>query len=262
MSTTRVYNRKAPAALPAYRMISRITPTLPPVYDGRKYCGMIKDQGAEGSCTGHTGAEAGEWIFRAYLGKAPTFSPQYTYAKELIAQGSFPNDVGSDGVTLCNTLIVNGLCEESVYPYIAGQIAQPTPEQDANAALHRMGAYHGLTGSSVALSVLGDPTPWPVEIGFTVYESFESPALENTGIMPLPGPGEKVLGGHETLIIGYDVGYLPSLRPYNCPPAVLVQNSWGGGWGWNGSGDFWMPIPILDATDTDLKIAHSGHPWK
>jgi C1A family cysteine protease len=123
-----------------------------------------------------------------------------------------------------------------------------------------MGAYHGLTGSQVALSVLGDPVPWPVEIGFDVYDSFESDQTAETGVMPVPTSGESLLGGHEVLLVGYDVGPTPNLRPNGCLPSVLVQNSWGIGWAL--SGFFWMPLEILDKPDTDLKIVHSGSPWK
>lgn len=255
----RSYGRNVPPALPKSRMLSRVTPNLPPAVDLRTSCGPIKDQGSEGSCTAHAGTSAAEWIYRRYLKGAPVFSPQYTYAQELIAQGNFPADEGSDGVTLCNTLIAKGCCPLEDYPYVAGSILAPTPAQEAAAAMYRMGAYHGLAGGAVALSVLGDPEPWPVEVGFTVYASFESNEVANTGVYQ-PGDGEEVLGGHEVLAVGYDVGDTPTLRPAGCPPAVLIQNSWGAGWGLDGF--FWMALSVCDASDTDLKICHAGGPWK
>lgn len=259
-SAGRRYGRKTPLPLPAHRMLTAVNPNLPSVVDLREWCGPLKDQSDEGSCTAHAGTSANEWIHRKYLRSTPIFSPQYTYAKELLLQGNFPTDEGSDGVTLCNTMIVSGCCEESLYPYVAGQILMPTADQDTNAAGYRLGAYHGLAGSAVALSVLGDPTPWPVEIGFTVYESFEGSATASTGVMSLPAPGESILGGHEVLAVGYDIGDTPSIRPADCPPAFLIQNSWGASWG--DKGFFWMPLAIADAGDTDLKIAHAGAPWK
>src|ERR1700675_1316605 len=173
----RKYGRGTPAALPAHRMFSRVAPNLPPVVDLRPSCGPVKDQKNLGSCTGHAFASAMEWIFRRYLKQQPVFSPLYIYAKELIADGNFPSDDGSNGVTGCNVSITNGCCEDSLYPDASQEILKPTAEQDANALQYRMGAYHGLTGSQVALSVIGDPVPWPVEIGFTVYDSFETPAV-------------------------------------------------------------------------------------
>jgi C1A family cysteine protease len=122
-----------------------------------------------------------------------------------------------------------------------------------------MGAYHGLSGSGTALSVIGDPTPWPVEIGFTVYDSFESDEVAKTGVMPMPLASESVLGGHEVLMVGYDVGATPTLRPAGSLPSALIQNSWGADWGIDGC--FWMPIALLDSPDTDSKIVHAGHPW-
>lgn len=256
---TRRYGRNVPAPLPVHRMLTRVSAILPPVVDLRPSCGPIKDQGQEGSCTGHTGSSAMEWIFRKYLNQQPVLSPQYFYAQELIHDGNFPNDSGSNGVSLCETAIFKGCCEASVYPYVAGQIARPSIEQDQNASKYRMGAYHGLSGSNALLSVLGDHVPWPVAIGFSVYESFESEETAKTGVMPLPSPSERLLGGHEVLAVGYDVGEAPTLRPADCQKAVLIQNSWSSNWGQ--AGYFWMPLEIIDRPDTDCKIVHSGHPW-
>jgi hypothetical protein len=240
-------------------MLTMVATNIPPVADTRDSCSPIKDQGSEGSCTAHAGTSANEWIHRRYLGnKTVVFSPQYTYAKELIANGVFPQDNGSDGTTLCSTLIANGCCELDKFPYIPGTITLPTAEQDANAALYSLGAFHGLVSSQVVLSILGDKTPWPVAIGFDVLESFESNQVAQTGIYN-PQAGERSLGGHEVLIVGYDVGVVPTLRPKDCPSAVLIQNSWGVGWGLQGF--FWMVLSILDSSDTDLKIVHSGKPW-
>lgn len=258
----RRYDRSQPAPLPLHRMLRRrLQSSFPMAVDLLASCGPVKDQGNEGACTAHAGASSNEWIHRRYLLKSPIFSPQYTYARELLAQGNFPEDSGSDGVTLCNTLIANGCCELSEYLYVPGQILKPTPAQDTNAAGFRLGAYHGIADSNTALSVLGDPTPWPVLIGFTVYPSFESDETAETGIMLMPKPGETPLGGHEVVdCCGYDVGQIPTLRPAKCPPALLIQNSWGSNWGINGR--VWMPIPVLDLPDTDMKIAHSGEPWR
>lgn len=254
------FDRKIPAPLPSHMMLDRAT-ILQTVVDLRQWNGPLKNQGNEGACTGHAGTEGGEWIYRKYYSKNPIFSPQYTYAKELQAQGSFPNDVGSDGTTLCEVIIANGFCELSAFPYVAGQIIAPDADQDADAAKWKIvGAYHGLNGSQTALSVITDSTPWCVEMGFTVYESFES-STGDTGIYN-PFPGEATLGGHEVLIVGCDIGTTPTLRPVGCPPAVLVMNSWGTGWGWEGSGYFWAVLSVLDDPQTDLKVFHAGKPWK
>jgi hypothetical protein len=246
-------------------MLTRATPLLLPVVDLRKWDGPIKNQNSLGSCTGHAFAETGEHIFRKYYGKQPIFSPLYTYALELIADGNFPNDAGSDGTTGCEVVVANGYCEDALYPDAGQNIITPTAAMNANAALWRLtglggnGAYHGLTGSQVALSVLGDPVPWPVCMGFTVMASFESATVAETGVY-LPQPDEQMVGGHEVKASGYDIGTMATLRPFNCPPAVLFQNSWGADWGLNGY--FWCPLSVLDDPNSDLKIIHSGGIWK
>jgi hypothetical protein len=239
-------------------MLTRAAPNLPATVDLRSWDGLVKDQGSLGSCTGHAFAESAEWIWRRYFGQSPILSPLYVYAKELIADGNFPADDGSDGTTGCNVMIASGACEDALYPDASQTIQAPTAAMDANARQYQLGAYHGVGGSAVALSVLGDPVPWPVQMGFTVYASFESDAVASTGVYS-PQPGEGVVGGHEVKASGYDVGAEPTLRPAGCPPAVLFQNSWGSGWGL--AGYFWCPLAVLDDPETDLKIVHSGKPW-
>ena len=254
------YDRIIPPPLPQHMMLTAAKPALPAAVDLCLSAGPIKDQGSEGSCTGHAFSSAIEWIFRRWLSKQPILSPQFFYAEELIADGDFPHDDGSSGLTGCRVATSKGCCELALYPYQAGKILRPTAAQLTNAHKYLMGAYHGIAGSQVALSVLGDPVPWPIEIGFTVYESFESSEVARTGVMPLPKPGERVLGGHEVAGTGgYDIGLTPTLRPKGCPPAILIQNSWGTEWGLKGW--FWMPLPVLDAPDTDIKIIHTGKPW-
>jgi C1A family cysteine protease len=73
--------------------------------------------------------------------------------------------------------------------------------------------------------------------GFTVYESFEAAEVAQSGIMPMPSRDERMVGGHEVLLVGYlkeEVNY------------GLVRNSWGDGWGM--AGYFLMPWTyLLDA---------------
>jgi hypothetical protein len=257
----RRYGRHIPKPLPPHRMLKRgWQPTYPPYVDLRKFCGPVKNQGSEGFCTANAGASIDEWINRAYLKRQPILSAQFLYVRELLAQGNFPNDDGSDGDTLCRVLCWKGCCEESLYPSIPGEILMTTLEQEENARNYELGAYHGLADSTTAVSVLADPTPWPFAIGFPVYSSFESEQTAKTGVMPIPGPNEELMGGHEVGGYGYDIGEVPYLRPSGCPAAILCLNSWSEQWG--DQGFFWMPIPILDRPDVDMRIVHHGFPWK
>lgn len=81
---------------------------------------------------------------------------------------------------------------------------------------------------------------FPVNFGFRVFSYMESQEMAQTGVLRLPQQGEEQLGGHAVDIIGYD----------DSRKAVLVANSWGGNpdgqpWGFEGSGNFWMPYEYV-----------------
>jgi C1A family cysteine protease len=62
--------------------------------------------------------------------------------------------------------------------------------------------------------------------------------VARAGVVPLPGPREKVLGGHAVLAVGYD----------DAKQCFIVRNSWGTKWG--DKGHCYMPYAYL--TDSDL----------
>jgi C1A family cysteine protease len=69
--------------------------------------------------------------------------------------------------------------------------------------------------------------------GFTVYDGFESDEVAKTGVLNLPTRGEKNLGGHAVMAVGYDLA----------AKRITVRNSWGAAWGQ--SGYFTMPFDYL-----------------
>jgi hypothetical protein len=177
-----------------YRASPRAEP-VPQQVDLREWGGPIKDQGEEGSCTGHAYSSAREWIARKYEKTSPILSPQCLYVEELIADGCFSEDAGAMPRTGCQVLTAKGCCEASLYPYVAGKFTVPTAVQALNALKYKTGAYHRVGDLSDFLRCLADQTPWPVTVGFTVYESFMSQQVTDTGIMPIPKPGEQEQGG-------------------------------------------------------------------
>jgi C1A family cysteine protease len=75
---------------------------------------------------------------------------------------------------------------------------------------------------------------FPFVFGFAVYESFESSSVRRTGVLDLPKPEERMIGGHAVMAVGYS---LPDQR-------MLVRNSWGTRWGKQGY--FTMPFRYLE----------------
>ncbi|MES1220344.1 MAG: C1 family peptidase, partial [Bacteroidota bacterium] len=74
---------------------------------------------------------------------------------------------------------------------------------------------------------------YPFVFGFTVYESFMTPQVAKSGVMPMPKASEEVVGGHAVTAAGFD----------DKKQAFWVRNSWGTGWG--KSGYFWMPYAYI-----------------
>src|SRR5437763_1048873 len=90
-----------------------------------------------------------------------------------------------------------------------------------------LGVYNqGELGSCLA-------SGYPFVFGFSVYESFESPRVAATGVVNLPRIGERVLGGHAVVAVGYD----------QKTSRFTVRNSWGARWGKDGY--FTMPFQYL-----------------
>ena len=115
-----------------YRASPRAEP-VPQHVDLREWGGPIKDQGEEGSCTGHAFSSAREWMARKYERSSPILSPQCLYVEELLADGSFPKDEGARPRTGCQVLTAKGCCEAALYPYVVGQLTTPTAAQTENA---------------------------------------------------------------------------------------------------------------------------------
>jgi C1A family cysteine protease len=74
---------------------------------------------------------------------------------------------------------------------------------------------------------------YPFLFGFTVYEGFESDAVEASGVVSMPEPSEAALGGHAVSAVGYD----------DASQRFLVRNSWSANWGMQGY--FTIPYAYL-----------------
>lgn len=189
----------------------------------------IYDQGDLGSCTANGTAAAFDFE-RAKQGLA-FMSPSRLaiYYGERVIEGDVSDDSGAqirDGIKVT----LGGVGPESLWPYDVSKFAdKPSDAYYAEAVKHKTMTYSRVTQLSYyfkhCIAILGRP----IVFGFTVYESFESDAVATSGVMPMPGSREKVLGGHCVCVVGYDDGR----------GAFLCRNSWGTGWGL--AGYFWMP---------------------
>lgn len=201
----------------------------------------VYDQGRLGSCTANALGSAFEY---AQINQnLEDFIPSrlFIYYNERDIEGTIKYDSGaalSDGIKSLTDL---GVCPETIWPYDISKFAEkPSLMSYMNASTHQV-----MASRRVPITIDGFKTMinmgYPVSFGFTVYNSFETQEVANTGIMPMPGPNEKPIGGHAVLCIGYD-DTMKSADGKNVG-FLLVRNSWSESWG--KKGNFYMPYAYI-----------------
>jgi hypothetical protein len=96
-----------------------------------------------------------------------------------------------DGI---KTLAKQGACTEKRWPYNITQFTKnPILACYKEAVSYLITSYRRIDTVDEMRSCLADG--FPFVLGFTVYESFESRDVAKTGVVSMPGPNEKVMGG-------------------------------------------------------------------
>jgi C1A family cysteine protease len=229
-------------SLPDHRDLLADTTGLTPLpeVDPRDKMPEVFDQGQLGSCTANAVGAALE--YDAMLDGAPAATPSrlFIYYCERQLEGSLGQGdtgaMGRDGFKAARTF---GTAPETDWPYDITKYADDPPQRAwSDAAAHKMTKHYKSVPRSINQFKLVLSNQQTIAFGFSVYESFESPEVASTGIVPMPTPDEKQMGGHEVLAVGYLADQ---------PNYVLVRNSWGSSWGIGGY--FLMPWQYLLSTD-------------
>ena len=221
-----------------YAAPERVLASLPTSVDLRPDLPPVYDQGQLGSCTAN--AIGAAFQFQQRREQLADFMPSrlFVYYTERVIEGTVDEDSGAmirDGIKSVHKL---GVCDEKIWDYdIARFTEKPPAEAYTQASEHQATVYrrvlpvlHQLQGC------LASGTPFV--FGFSVYDSFESREVAKTGVVPLPPRGERLLGGHAVLAVGYD----------DASQRFIVRNSWGTDWGMDG----YCTMPYGYLTDPSL----------
>lgn len=228
------------------------------------YLPDVWDQGQLGSCVAH-GAGAAYSYDLAKQGSAKNFTPArlFIYYNGRIIENTVSSDSGltiTDGAKSINQY---GCPPESDWGYNISQYTVKPPVQAYTDGAARQSVKYARVPQTTVDMQACLTGGFPIVVGFTVYESFESQAVANTGVVPMPGPGEQVLGGHCTLLVGFDL-----------KGSWILRNSWGSDWGTDGyftmpqayltnpklASDFWVVQQVESPDPTPLPPSPSPTP--
>lgn len=200
------------------------------------------DQLNSSSCTGH-GDAACLWNAQVKAGLTP-FMPSrlglYFNARAL--RGWQDSDSGAlvrDEFAGNNQF---GFADEKLWPFDLTKITVKPSQEYYDAAAQNKVHFYASTSVQEDQQIdefkfkLALRDGYCVALGFEVYESFETNAMATTGIMPIPAPGEQLLGRHCVAGVEYD----------DRERMAVCRNSWGMNWGLPGlPGHFKVPYELL-----------------
>ena len=217
-----------------------VTGTLPVSVDLTNFCSPIEDQGQLGACSGHAFAGVIEYLenkTKIFLesNKFSTVSRLMIYYNERVLENDTGEDAGATITDGIKSLKKYGVCVESMWPYDISKFStRPLNAcyQDGLKRRIKDFASVDLTNNDLIQRTLA--SGYPIVIGIMIYDSFETDTVAKTGIVPMPGPDEQLLGGHAVAIYGYN----KATKQY------LARNSWGPNWGIKGY--FFIPFDYIN----------------
>lgn len=202
--------------------------------DLRVHCPGIYTQGSLGSCTANAIAAAYEFN-EIKDNEKNIFIPSrlFIYYNERNMEGTVGYDSGAqlrDGIKSIHTI---GVCPETECPYdINTFTVKPDKKCYEIAQQHKCTSYKRVRQDILHMKECIS-SGQPFVFGFSVYTSFESPEVAKTGVMTMPAPDDKLLGGHAVMAVGYN----------DDNGVFIIRNSWGVEWGDNGY--FYMPYEFI-----------------
>jgi C1A family cysteine protease len=175
----------------------------------------VRNSGDEGSVVGFAIGAAMEYMIYRHDFKKIELSPRYIYNN--INKKFDGGALLEDGFEFVQK---TGAVEERYWPYLQNHASDPVPAPALTASHYKISAWQKINPAvDEVKNILAKKIP--VIIALTIFNSFMSAQVANTGIVPAPGKSETVVGGHAICLVGFD----------DDKKQLKFRNSWGSGWG-------------------------------
>jgi len=233
--------------------------TAPASVDLRAWCSSIENQLNLGSCTAHAGVGMAEYYQRRAFGKHIDASRLFLYKTTRDLLG-WTGDTGAFLRSTMEALVLFGVPPEQYWKYIVANF-----DIEPSAFLYAFGQNYqalnyyrldpsGTTKPALMAAIKANlASGLPSMFGFTVYSSYTQASVANKGAIPYPTAGDKIVGGHAIMAVGYNDSLViknTNAGAVATTGALLIRNSWGTTWGDAGYG--WLPYAyVLKGLATD-----------
>jgi C1A family cysteine protease len=210
-----------------YRPNASVMRRLPAVVDLRRHCPPVYDQLHLNSCSANAIAAALRYDeLKEGRPDVPSPSRLFIYYNERVLAGVVTTDSPVSLRDGYRTIAKVGTCPEALWPYQVRRFRrQPTPPCYRAAHGCRAIAYYRIRRAvSQMRACLADG--YPFVMALAIHQSAKGRDVRRTGVLPVPTRGDRLLGGHAVLAVGYD----------HVRRLLLFRNSWGSGWGDHGYG--------------------------
>jgi C1A family cysteine protease len=219
-----------------FKLVRPTVVELPISASNQTWCSPVKDQGQEGSCTGHAWSGLLEYneIKDGLTGSLYTdFSRAFVYYNERLIENTVDQDSGAMLRDGAKALANYGICTEVIFPYVVGDFAQkPSQLCYDSASINKIHSYYALNTITDMKTCIASGQCFV--FGINIYESFESETVAQTGIVPMPNlQTEQCLGGHAIMAVAYN----------DVTQTFTIKNSWGPDWGQ--AGYFTLPYAYI-----------------
>jgi len=209
--------------------------------DLRRRCPPVYNQGPLNSCSAHALAAAIWFAARTDRPGAHGPSRLFIYYNERSLERRPRCNVPVSLRDGHKTVARLGACPEHQWRYKFGNFSVRPPKHCYEHALASRVSRYARVPRDLREMRACLAHGLPFTMGISVYAGFETPAVRRTGIVPMPEPHERLVGGHAVMVVGYR----------DASESFIVRNSWGARWGRGGY--FLLPYEYV--------LSHKHYAW-